>query len=77
MAIANMPSGVAAMAFGALGPNFSTTSACASAGHAIGEAAEMIRRGDAEVMLAGGCEASGLRRHGGWLRGHARALDAQ
>ncbi len=58
MAIANMASGVAAMTFGALGPNFSPTSACASAGHAIGEAAEMIRRGDAEVMLAGGCEAS-------------------
>jgi 3-oxoacyl-[acyl-carrier-protein] synthase II len=57
MAIANMPSGVTAMAFGALGPNFSTTSACASGGHAIGEATEIIRRGDADVMVAGGCEA--------------------
>jgi 3-oxoacyl-[acyl-carrier-protein] synthase II len=57
MAIANMPSGQAAISFGALGPNFSTTSACASSGHGIGEAAEMILRGDAEVMVAGGAEA--------------------
>jgi 3-oxoacyl-[acyl-carrier-protein] synthase II len=57
MAIANMPAGVAGIAFGALGPNFSTTSACASSGHAIGEAYEIIRRADAEVMVAGGCEA--------------------
>jgi 3-oxoacyl-[acyl-carrier-protein] synthase II len=57
MAIANMPSGMAAIMFGALGPNYSTTSACASSGHAIGEAFEIIRRGDAEVMIAGGSEA--------------------
>jgi 3-oxoacyl-[acyl-carrier-protein] synthase II len=57
MAIANMPAGVASISFGALGPNYSTTSACASSGHAIGEAFEIIRRGDAEVMVAGGCEA--------------------
>lgn len=57
MAIANMPAGQVAISFGAMGPNFSTTSACASAGHAIGEATEMILRGDAEVMLAGGTEA--------------------
>lgn len=57
MAIANMSSGVAGITFGALGPNFSTTSACASSGHAIGEAYEIIRRGDAEVMVGGGCEA--------------------
>ncbi len=57
MAIANMPAGVAGITFGALGPNYSTTSACASSGHAIGESYEIIRRGDADVMLAGGCEA--------------------
>jgi len=57
MAIANMPAGQAAISYGAMGPNFSTTSACASAGHAIGEATEMILRGDAEVMFAGGSEA--------------------
>ena len=58
MVIANMPSGVAGIVFGALGPNFSTTSACASSGHALGEASEIIRRGDADIMIAGGCEAS-------------------
>ena len=57
MAIANMPSGVAGIMFGALGPNYSTTSACASSGHALGESYEIIKRGDAEVMVAGGCEA--------------------
>jgi 3-oxoacyl-[acyl-carrier-protein] synthase II len=57
MAIANMPAGQVGISFGALGPNFSTTSACASGGHAIGEAYEMIRRGDAEMMIAGGAEA--------------------
>jgi 3-oxoacyl-[acyl-carrier-protein] synthase II len=57
MAISNMAAGQAAITFGALGPNLSTTSACASSGHAIGEATEVILRGDAELMLAGGSEA--------------------
>jgi 3-oxoacyl-[acyl-carrier-protein] synthase II len=58
MAIGNIASGVSAMQFNAQGPNFSTTSACASSGHAIGEASEIIRRGDAEMMFAGGSEAA-------------------
>lgn len=57
MAIANMGSGQTAITFGMKGPNFATVSACATAGHAIGEASETILRGDAEVMLAGGSEA--------------------
>jgi 3-oxoacyl-[acyl-carrier-protein] synthase II len=57
MAIANMGSGQAAISFGARGPNYATVSACATAGHAIGEAAETIVRDDADVMLAGGAEA--------------------
>ena len=57
MGIANMASGQAAISFGARGPNFATVSACATAGHAIGEAGEMIIRDDADVMLAGGSEA--------------------
>jgi 3-oxoacyl-[acyl-carrier-protein] synthase II len=57
-AIANIPAGQVGITFGSLGPNLATVSACASGGHAIGEAAEMIRRGDAEVMLAGGTEAA-------------------
>jgi 3-oxoacyl-[acyl-carrier-protein] synthase II len=39
------------------GPNFATVSACATGGHAIGEASETIRRDDADMMLAGGSEA--------------------
>ncbi len=57
MAIANIGAGQAAISFGMKGPNFATVSACATAGHAIGEAGETIIRGDAEVMLAGGSEA--------------------
>jgi 3-oxoacyl-[acyl-carrier-protein] synthase II len=57
MGIPNVGSGQAAISFGALGPNFATVSACATGGHAIGEASETIRRGDAEIMLAGGSEA--------------------
>jgi 3-oxoacyl-[acyl-carrier-protein] synthase II len=58
MAIPNLAAGQAAIAFGALGPNFAISSACATGGHAIGEAWEIIRRGDAELMLAGSSEAS-------------------
>jgi 3-oxoacyl-[acyl-carrier-protein] synthase II len=58
MAIGNMASGQVAISFNAKGPNFSTASACASGGHAIGEAAEMILRGDAETAWAGGAEAT-------------------
>jgi 3-oxoacyl-[acyl-carrier-protein] synthase II len=57
MAIPNLAAGQAAIVFGALGPNFAVSSACATGGHAIGEAWEMIRRGDADVMLAGSSEA--------------------
>jgi 3-oxoacyl-[acyl-carrier-protein] synthase II len=57
MSIANMPAGQTAMATGAQGPNFAPVSACATGGHAIGEANEMILRGDADMMLAGGTEA--------------------
>jgi 3-oxoacyl-[acyl-carrier-protein] synthase II len=57
MGIANVGAGQVAIAVGALGPNFATVSACASGGHAIGEAWETIRRGDADVMIAGGVEA--------------------
>ena len=57
MVIANLASGQVAISTGALGPNFATVSACATSGHAIGEATEIILRGDAEVMFAGGSEA--------------------
>ncbi len=56
--ITNMAAGLVSILYGARGPNLCTTSACASSAHAIGEAAETIRRGWAKVMLAGGSEAS-------------------
>ncbi len=60
MAIANMTAGQIGIVFGARGPNMATVSACASGAQAIGEGAETIRRGDADVMLAGGTEATVL-----------------
>jgi 3-oxoacyl-[acyl-carrier-protein] synthase II len=57
MGIPNVGAGQVAISFGPLGPNFTTVSACATGGHAIGESYETIRRGDADVMLAGGTEA--------------------
>jgi len=55
--ISNMCSGLVAIEFGARGPNFCVVSACASAAHAIGEAFHAMRRGEADVMFAGGSEA--------------------
>jgi 3-oxoacyl-[acyl-carrier-protein] synthase II len=57
MMIIDMAAGEIAMKFGAKGPNMGLSSACASSAHAIGEGAEMIRRGQADVMIAGGSEA--------------------
>ena len=59
--IANIAGGIIAIDLGATGPNFSTVSACASGSHAIGEAFEMIRRGVADVIFAGGSEAAVTR----------------
>jgi 3-oxoacyl-[acyl-carrier-protein] synthase II len=55
--IPNMASGQIALRFGARGPNYATTSACASGAHAIGEALRLIQDGRQDVMLAGGAEA--------------------
>jgi 3-oxoacyl-[acyl-carrier-protein] synthase II len=57
MGIPNVGAGQIAISFGMTGPNFTTVSACATGGHAIGEAWETIRRGDADTMIAGGAEA--------------------
>lgn len=59
--IADMPSGMVSIEFGAKGPNFAVVSACSSGAHAIGEAAGWIRRGDAEAVIAGGAEAAVAR----------------
>ena len=50
-------SGQLAISLGIKGPNYAVVSACATGSHAIGEAAEMIKRGDADAVLAGGTEA--------------------
>jgi 3-oxoacyl-[acyl-carrier-protein] synthase II len=50
----NMPSGHLASLFDAQGPNLNCLTACAASSQAIGEATEIIRRGDADVMLSGG-----------------------
>ena len=50
----NMPAGHLAIMFNAQGPNANCLTACAASSQAIGEAAEIIRRGDADVMLSGG-----------------------
>jgi 3-oxoacyl-[acyl-carrier-protein] synthase II len=58
MMISNMASGQVSIYTGAKGPNSNTVTACASGATAIGEASEIIKRGDARVMLAGGTEAA-------------------
>jgi len=58
MLIINMASGYISMLLGVKGPNFSVVTACATATHALGEAARIIEHGDADVMIAGGSEAA-------------------
>jgi 3-oxoacyl-[acyl-carrier-protein] synthase II len=54
--IINLAAGQVSIRFGARGPNLATCTACTASAHAIGEAFEIIRRGDAEIMIAGGSE---------------------
>jgi 3-oxoacyl-[acyl-carrier-protein] synthase II len=51
-------SGQLAISFGIKGPNYAVVSACATGSHAIGEGAELVKRGDADAVLAGGAEAA-------------------
>ncbi len=55
--IANMSSGLISIRTGAKGPNTATVTACATSAHAIGDATNLIRYGEADVMIAGGTEA--------------------
>jgi 3-oxoacyl-[acyl-carrier-protein] synthase II len=55
--IPDMAAGYVAIYANVRGPNYATVSACSSANHAIGDSATYIRRGDADVMIAGGAEA--------------------
>jgi len=58
MMISNMAGGLIAIEFNLKGPNYSVVSACASAAHSIGDALRLIQRGDSDVVLSGGAEAS-------------------
>jgi 3-oxoacyl-[acyl-carrier-protein] synthase II len=57
-AIINLAAGQVSIRFGAKGPNIATCTACSASAHAIGESFEIIRRGDAVAMIAGGSEAA-------------------
>src|SRR5688500_4014295 len=56
--IINLAAGQVSIRFGARGPNLATCTACTASAHAVGEAMEIIKRGDADVMIAGGSEAA-------------------
>jgi 3-oxoacyl-[acyl-carrier-protein] synthase II len=56
--IINLASGHVSIRFGAKGPNLASCTACSASAHAIGDSFEIIRRGDADVMIAGGSEAA-------------------
>jgi 3-oxoacyl-[acyl-carrier-protein] synthase II len=58
MMISDMAAGQVSITFGLKGPNFCTVSACASGAHAIGESLRLLRAGDADIILAGGAEAT-------------------
>jgi 3-oxoacyl-[acyl-carrier-protein] synthase II len=58
MILPNTASGYLSIEHGFMGPNYTAVSACASANHAMGEALNAIRRGDADVIFAGGTEAA-------------------
>lgn len=58
MTISNMASGYVSMIYGAKGYNATTTSACSSSNHSIGDSARIIERGDAKVMIVGGAEST-------------------
>jgi len=58
MMISDMAAGQVSIQLGLRGPNFCTVSACSSGAHAIGESLRLLRAGDADIMLAGGAEAT-------------------
>jgi 3-oxoacyl-[acyl-carrier-protein] synthase II len=57
-AIINLAAGQVSIRFGAKGPNSATCTACSASAHAIGDAFEIIKRGGADIMIAGGSEAA-------------------
>jgi 3-oxoacyl-[acyl-carrier-protein] synthase II len=57
-AIVNLASGYISIRYGARGPNSATTTACSASAHAVGDSFKIIQRGDAEIMICGGTEAT-------------------
>ncbi len=76
-AIINLAAGQVSIRFGAKGPNSATCTACSASAHAIGDAYEIIKRDDADVMIAGGSEAAITPMGVGGFARDAGALDAQ
>jgi 3-oxoacyl-[acyl-carrier-protein] synthase II len=58
MFIPDIAAGLISIRYGAKGPNYATVSACASSAHAVGDAFRCIQRGDADILISGGTEAS-------------------
>ena len=58
MYMSNVAAALISMRYGVRGPNYATTSACASSAHALADAIMLIRNGDADIMIAGGAEAA-------------------
>ena len=75
--IINLISGNLSIMLGMKGPNLGIVTACTTGLHCIGLAARLIECGDADVMLAGGAEASHLAARRGRLRGGTRPVHAQ
>src|SRR5438876_12408380 len=58
MYIPNVAAALTSMRYGAKGPNYCTVSACASSAHSVGDALEIIRNDQADIIIAGGAEAA-------------------
>ena len=59
--IINMPAGYISIRYGFCGPNIAMSTACATGAHSVGEGAEIVRRGDADIMICGGSESAVCR----------------
>jgi 3-oxoacyl-[acyl-carrier-protein] synthase II len=77
MFIPDIAAGHVSMRYGMRGPNYCTVSACASSAHAVGDAFRIIERGEADIMVAGGTEATVTPLTIAGIRQHEGAVDAQ